>query len=185
MDINHFKKKLEEEKANIEERLSRIAERNPQNPDILYTFNEITRCIKTMRMKMLSMCLTIMKIQGDKMIMSAAGMPPALLYKREVQSTEEIVIKGMPLGTFKDYPYELQERTLAPGDTILLMSDGMPELFNKDKEMFGYKRIRDTFEEVVQKEPEDIIDHLKKVGSAWADDEDPNDDVTFVVLKVK
>jgi len=155
------------------------------NPDILFTFNEITRCIKTMHMKMLSMCLTIMKIQGNKMIMSAAGMPPALFYNREVQSTEEIVIKGMPLGTFKDYPYELQERTLAPGDTILLMSDGMPELFNKDKEMFGYKRIRDTFEEVVEKQPEDIIDHLKNTGSLWADDEDPNDDVTFVVLKVK
>jgi len=33
MDLNYFKKKLEEEKTSIEERLSRIAERNPQNPD--------------------------------------------------------------------------------------------------------------------------------------------------------
>ncbi len=156
-----------------------------QNPDIVFTFNEITRCIKTMHMKMLSMCLTIMKIKGNKLIMSAAGMPPVLLYKRDIQSVEEIVIKGMPLGTFKDFPYELQERTLAPGDTILFMSDGMPELFNKDKEMFGYKRIRDSFEEVVDKGPEDIITHLKNQGSDWADDEDPNDDVTFVVLKVK
>jgi serine phosphatase RsbU (regulator of sigma subunit) len=156
-----------------------------QNPDILFTFNEITRCIKTMHMKMLSMCLTIMKIQGNKLTMSAAGMPPALFYKRDIQSVEEIVIKGMPLGTFKEFPYEIQERTLAPGDTILLMSDGMPELFNKDKEMFGYKRIRDTFEEVVEKSPEEIIDHLNNTGLAWKSDGDPDDDVTFVVLKIK
>ena len=52
------------------------------NPDIVFTFNEITRCIKKMQMQMLSMCLTMLKIEGKQMTLSAAGMPNQDLYSR-------------------------------------------------------------------------------------------------------
>ena len=65
------------------------------------------------------------------------------------------------------------------------MSDGFPELLNNDKEMFGYKRARNLFEEVSGESPEEIITKLKSAGSEWVNDKDPDDDVTFVVIKVK
>ncbi len=37
-------------------------------------------------------------------------------------------MKGMPLGTFSDFPYTLIESEISTGDTILMMSDGFPEL---------------------------------------------------------
>jgi serine phosphatase RsbU (regulator of sigma subunit) len=94
-------------------------------------------------------------------------------------------MEGMPLGTMDNFPYELKKLELAKGDTILLMSDGFPELNNQDNEMFGYKRARNSFEEVADKEPEEIISYLKKEGTRWANDKDPDDDVTFVVIKIK
>jgi serine phosphatase RsbU (regulator of sigma subunit)/ligand-binding sensor domain-containing protein len=118
------------------------------NPDILFTFQEITRCIKHMNMQMLSMCLSILKIQGNKMQISAAGMPPALLYRSNTKTVEEIVLKGMPLGAYQDFPYELKETDVHPGDTLLLLSDGLPELFNRNKEMFGYDRVMETYKKV-------------------------------------
>ena len=48
------------------------------NPDILFSFQEITRCIKQMNFGKLSMCMTMLKIKGDKMQISTAGMPPSL-----------------------------------------------------------------------------------------------------------
>ena len=33
--------------------------------------------------------------------------------------------------------------------------------------------------------PEQIISFLKNEGAAWVDNQDPDDDVTFVVIKVK
>jgi serine phosphatase RsbU (regulator of sigma subunit) len=51
--------------------------------------------------------------------------------------------------------------------------------------MFGYKRAKNSFEEVAEKEPESIITYLKEVGSKWTKGKDPDDDVTFVVIKVK
>ena len=34
--------------------------------------------------------------------------------------------------------------------------------------MFGYKRAKNSFEEVAEKEPEEIISYLKEEGSRWA-----------------
>jgi len=122
---------------------------------------------------------------GNKIQMSAAGMPPVYIYKRESQSIEEHLIKGMPLGTFNNFPYSVVESNIESGDTILLMTDGFPELLNDKNEMFGYKRARNLFEDLVDESPEDIISKLKTAGSDWVNGNDPDDDVTFVVIKVK
>ncbi|MCJ7802558.1 MAG: SpoIIE family protein phosphatase [Candidatus Marinimicrobia bacterium] len=155
------------------------------NPDILFTFKEMTRCIKQMQFQSLAMSMTMLKIQNNKLMMSAAGMPPVYLYRNKHKILEEHLMEGMPLGTMDNFPYELKEVELFKGDTLLLMSDGFPELHNQDREMFGYKRARNSFEEVAEKEPEEIISYLQKEGTRWANDKDPDDDVTFVVIKIK
>ena len=129
--------------------------------------------------------MTMLKINDDKLLMSAAGMPPILIYNHNKKSVSEHVIKGMPLGTFDKFPYDIQETKLNRGDTVLLMSDGFPELLNSDGELYGYQRVRNSFENSAEKTPEEIIDHLKNEGSNWVRDNDPDDDVTFVVIKVK
>ena len=155
------------------------------NPNIIETFHEMTRCLKLMHLEKLSMCMTMLKIFDNKIQMSAAGMPPLFVYKQETQTIEEHVMKGMPLGTFDNYPYSLIKSEISKGDTILMMSDGLPELFNEQKEMFGYKRARNLFEDLAEKSPEDIISGLNEAGSKFVKDKDPDDDVTFVVIKVK
>jgi serine phosphatase RsbU (regulator of sigma subunit) len=155
------------------------------NPDILSTFQEFTRCIKQLNMNMISMCLSLVKIKNNLMQISAAGMPPALLYRKETQQIEEIILKGMPLGVYQNFPYQLKQTELFPGDTLLLLSDGFPEMFNKNKELFGYERVFDTYQKVAEKNPEQIIDELNNAGSNWLQNELADDDITFVVIKVK
>jgi serine phosphatase RsbU (regulator of sigma subunit) len=79
----------------------------------------------------------------------------------------------------------VKKTSLSSGDTILLMSDGLPELINQEKEIYGYKRARNKFEEIAELDSASIIDHLKEEESKWVNGNDPDDDVTFVVLKVK
>ena len=153
--------------------------------DIINTFHEFTRVIKNMRMHLMSMCLSIVKINGKALKISAAGMPPALLYRKTENKVEELLIKGMPLGAFDDFPYKLYETTLQKGDTLLLLSDGFPELFDKDMNMLGYDKVSALFSEVAEKSPEEIIEHLNRNGTNWIGDAEPDDDITFVVLKVK
>jgi len=155
------------------------------NDDILFTFSEFTRVIKEMKLHAMSMCLSLLKIRGNKLEMSSAGMPHALLFRDNNKKIEEIKLKGMPLGAVSDFPYQTQSKELFVGDTLLLLSDGLPELFNSDKEMFGYERITTEYEKVVGQTPEEIIEHMKSAGSNWVDGNEPNDDITFVVIKVK
>ena len=153
--------------------------------DIIKTFHEFTRVIKNMRMHLMSMCLSIIKINGSTLKISAAGMPPALLYRKANNKVEELVIKGMPLGAFTDFPYKLHETTLQKGDTLFLQSDGLPELFDKDMNMFGYENVTRVFSEVADRSPAEIIEHLNKIGADWIGNSEPDDDVTFVVIKMK
>ena len=145
----------------------------------------MTRCIKQMHFQNLSMCMTMIKLNSNQLRMSSAGMPPIYIYRKKTSSVEEHMFQGMPLGTMNKFPYEVRETSLGIGDTILLMSDGFPELVNVEKEMFGYKRAKRFFEEILTEAPDEIISKLKDAGSEWVKDQDPDDDVTFVVIKVK
>ncbi len=51
--------------------------------------------------------------------------------------------------------------------------------------MYGYNRTKTEFHSVGDKEPKETVDHLKNSASQWVDGKDPDDDVTFVVMKVK
>ena len=51
--------------------------------------------------------------------------------------------------------------------------------------MFSYEKTMTEFQLVGDKNPEEIIGHLKNSASTWAGNKEPDDDVTFVVIKVK
>jgi serine phosphatase RsbU (regulator of sigma subunit)/ligand-binding sensor domain-containing protein len=153
--------------------------------DMKTFFDQSSDALKKIELGRLMMAFMMIKIKSNKIEIANAGMPPLFIYRKQSKAVEEILINGMPLGAMKNFPYEIKEIDISSGDTILLISDGFPELQNINKEMFGYNRARNSFEEVAKKEPELIINYLKEVGSRWTNDKDPDDDVTFVVIKVK
>jgi serine phosphatase RsbU (regulator of sigma subunit) len=51
--------------------------------------------------------------------------------------------------------------------------------------MYDYPRIISTFEKIGHNSSQLIIDDLVKEADKWRNGNPPNDDVTFVVLKVK
>jgi phosphoserine phosphatase RsbU/P len=91
----------------------------------------------------------------------------------------------MPLGIFNDVTFRVKKVQVDSGDTILLMSDGFAERFNPRNEIIGFEETVKIFGEVAMRSPRAIIDHLVKTGDSWAAGQPQNDDITFVVLKVK
>jgi serine phosphatase RsbU (regulator of sigma subunit) len=153
--------------------------------DIKVFFEKCTRTIKQLHLGNLYMALSFVKIQSNQLVVSCAGMPPIYIYRNETKTVETILLKGMPLGAFYNFEYKDAKVKLNDGDTILLFSDGLVELFNDKKEMYDYARIISTFEKIGQKSSQLIIDDLVKEVDKWRNGNPPNDDVTFVVLKVK
>jgi serine phosphatase RsbU (regulator of sigma subunit) len=154
-------------------------------PEIVPVFNRSSRVLKEMNLRSLFMGLTMIKLNGRRMKIAAAGMPPVLIYRAETRAVEEVMIKAMPLGSIPDYPYRELERTLGCGDVVVLMSDGLPERFNREGEMFDYSRTMETLVNAATRSPREIIECLAGAGENWADGRPQDDDVTFVVLKIK
>lgn len=139
--------------------------------------------IRGMDLGRMSMALLLARIADSKVILSSAGMPPALLYRGRTRTIEELASIGMPLGTLTA-GYSDLEASLEPGDALLLMSDGFPELLDGEGEPLGYPAAEELFRAVAEEGPEEIVRHLAAAADERTGGAPPNDDITFVVVKV-
>jgi serine phosphatase RsbU (regulator of sigma subunit) len=152
--------------------------------DIPGVFAKSSRVIKEMNLRGLFMAMTMLKIKDNRLVMCAAGMPSALVFRAGAKSVEEISIRAMPWGSPFAARYEQSELTLASGDTILLMSDGFPEMFSETGEMIGDGAAAEILREAASGSPQEIINLLVETGEKWAGARPADDDVTFVVIKM-
>ena len=155
------------------------------NRGILEFFSDASRTIKDINLGRLMMAFSLLKINGKNLNYSGAGMPPMYIYRKESNKIDEIDMQGMPLGAMKNFKYNLFETELISGDCVLLLSDGYPELANDNNEQIGYERLQNQLLKIANMDPEEIIEYFKNFGSEWVNGKDPDDDVTFVVIKVK
>ena len=158
---------------------------SPPGAENLETLERISQGVKSMNLKRLYMAMTLATLNGNKLTLAAAGMPPALIYRAGENLVEEILLEGMPLGGFIGAERQEASYQLQSGDTILLMSDGLPEMLNPENEMLDYPKTKELFEEVANQSPKTIIDHLFKASTSWANGEPQADDITLVVIKIK
>jgi hypothetical protein len=70
-----------------------------------------------------------------------AGHPPVLKLDREGRVVERVGKGSYPLGIRKNTVWNPQTTTLAPGETLLFHSDGLPEARGESGEEFGDARV--------------------------------------------
>ncbi|HZP65864.1 MAG TPA: PP2C family protein-serine/threonine phosphatase [Rudaea sp.] len=108
---------------------------------------------------------------------------PALLHRRG----RHVELLGesdqIPLGVLRDHEYSNNEHELAPGDTLVLYTDGVLEARDRRDRMFGLDRLRGLVADGPQA-PEALRDEL--VAAVHAHQESPigTDDQTLLVLKI-
>ncbi|MBO0798836.1 MAG: SpoIIE family protein phosphatase, partial [Blastocatellia bacterium] len=152
---------------------------------VVETLQDASRALKQMNLRSLFMALTLVKVRGDRLYCSVAGMPPILIYRAAEGSVEEVPLRGAPLGAVSRYAYHQAEIRLAPDDVVLLMSDGLPERFNPASELFEYERTKEALSASACASPCEILDSLLRASDEWAAGRPLNDDLTLVVLKRK
>ncbi len=156
-----------------------------ETPDVTEFFHHSSRALKRMNLRSLFMAMTVARFKGYELTLSSAGMPATLIYRAATEDIEEVPLTGIPLGSMPGYRYRQQQVLLSAGDVVVLMSDGFPELFNPEDEMLDYARVRELLAEAATHSPQEIIQRFLRAGETWADGRPQDDDVTFVVVKVK
>lgn len=140
--------------------------------------------IKRMDLGRMAMALSLGRIEPGSLTLSSAGMPPVLVHRAAQRTVEEVAISATPLGTMGT-TYEEATVALSRGDTILFQSDGFPELMNDAGMQLGYGAALDAFTEAAQQATAaGVIESMARFSAQWHGEAAPNDDVTFVVVRM-
>ncbi|MBN1560820.1 serine/threonine-protein phosphatase, partial [candidate division KSB1 bacterium] len=153
--------------------------------DIVEFLARASHSLKRMGLPRLYMALAIGRFKGNTLEIAGTGLPPGLIFRSRTATVDEIPLKGVPLGGYGGGLYHRHTMILAPGDTLILMTDGFPELFNDNGEELGYDKAREIFREVAQRSPGDIIDRFNDIAVSWMNRQPQKDDMTFLALKMK
>jgi serine phosphatase RsbU (regulator of sigma subunit)/anti-sigma regulatory factor (Ser/Thr protein kinase) len=104
-----------------------------------------------------------------------------LPYVKTADGSVELRARGMPLGLMTGMAYEENETVLAPGDSLLLHSDGVVEAHSPEGVMFGFPRLKEAVAtypgggELIDRVLSDLHDHT-------GPEADQEDDITMMTL---
>jgi sigma-B regulation protein RsbU (phosphoserine phosphatase) len=113
---------------------------------------------------------------------SNAGHNPPILMDADGQARFE-ERGGVPLGMFRDSRYYEYYETIAPGQILVLYTDGVTEANNLDGQEYGRDRLVDAVRRCRDLSARKMIDFLHRDLMEWTGSRGAGDDVTFFVIK--
>ena len=92
---------------------------------------------------------------------------------------------NLPLGVREGEIYEQILTPLEPGDLVLFFSDGITEARNSARELFGVDRLEGFVRANGQRDPEDLVDGVRRAVVAFSGAERLTDDLTAVAVRME
>jgi serine phosphatase RsbU (regulator of sigma subunit) len=139
--------------------------------------------VKKVDLGILRMSLNVAYLKGTELVLSSAGMPPYFIYRAESNTTEEIMISGVPLGSFNQVTFDQIKTTFKAGDILAIISDGLAEAPNATGELFDYPRIQNIINENSNMNSQALIEKLMSEADTWLAGKHNPDDITIVIIK--
>ncbi|MEZ6065093.1 MAG: PP2C family protein-serine/threonine phosphatase [Planctomycetaceae bacterium] len=152
--------------------------------DVLVAVERINNqmCAKSVEGRFVTFVLTILDTVNHKMkCVNAGHMSP--MFRKIDGTVEEFPDDsvGVPIGVMEDFPYEVTEHDLEPGELVVLYTDGVSEAMNHASELYGMDRLRSQVRS--------LKGDVAQVGTAIREDvrshaagRPQNDDITLMVF---
>ena len=147
--------------------------------------HELNRVVKKVDLGILRMSLNIALVKDNQITLSSAGMPPYFIYRAATNTTEEIQLSGVPLGSFNDVHFDQTSTSFNSGDILVIISDGLPEAPNLVGELFDYSRVQNLIAQYGNHTADEVIKQLMIEADSWLAGNHNPDDITLVVIKHK
>lgn len=117
---------------------------------------------------------------------ASAGHDPTMVYFPDGDRFEELEGGDLPLGMMEDVQYEEYRRDgLTKGCILLIGTDGIWEMRSPDGHFYGKDRLLDLVRSHAHRPAKEIAEALEIALSAWRADLAAQDDVTFVIAKIR
>ena len=105
------------------------------------------------------------------------------ILRRASGQIERLDVGGLPFGILPDAQYESARITLAPGDWLVIFTDGLVEAVNARDEEYGETRLLMTLDAGKTLTPSDLLKRLMAELDVFVGNTPQHDDVTCMLLK--
>ena len=145
--------------------------------------NNLNSIVKRVNFGRLRMSLSVAKINNGSIELSSAAMPPTYYYNAKKNNVEEILVPNLPLGGIEGEKFDGVKKDFKKGDVVVMISDGLPELPNKEDVLLDYPKVLECIKNNCNESADEIKDALVRMSDSWADGLMNPDDITIVVIK--
>jgi serine phosphatase RsbU (regulator of sigma subunit) len=166
-----FKSAFDLESKSIHSPAALMASLNEELGNILTTGHYVTAFV------------AIIDIESLEMRFCSAGHPNQLLVRAD-GSSEELATMGFFLGMMQGVDYEEKNVTLAPGDTLVLFTDGVFESPDTADKPFGREGILRSIAARPGAGPVELSDGVLSDLLSWTEGTEASDDVTMLLAQV-
>jgi serine phosphatase RsbU (regulator of sigma subunit) len=139
-------------------------------------------CHKMVEGRFVTYVLAVLDLKTHEVTLVNAGHMSPLIRKPDgtIDEFDEEAI-GVPVGIMEDYPYETVSRKLEPGETVVLITDGVDEAMNPDGDLYTKARVVE-FVANNTSNAEELGKALLADVRKHANGRDQNDDITIMTF---
>ena len=129
--------------------------------------------------------LGIIELSTGKCIATNAGHEDVAICRKGGNFTVEKTKHGLVAGCMEGVKYKDYEFELHHGDKIFVYTDGVPEATNANEELFGLQRMEMALNEVKGRNPQGILEGVRKRINDFVGDAPQFDDLTMLCFELK
>ncbi len=131
----------------------------------------------------LTLFLGVLNIQTGTLNYCNAAHTSTLVLKENGKITELGQSHGLPLGLYPDKEYSDSNIKIEKGDTLILYSDGITEIQDSNKIIFGVERFKENVAQLLNKSPKDMVSRIEKSLEIFKGEAKQSDDISLLIFR--
>ncbi len=120
---------------------------------------------------------------SGRLMYSNAGHNWPLWWQAADGTFKELSTRGIILGAFENIELEEKRIDVAPGDILVLYTDGVTEAINAQAQEFGVSRLREVIRANATASASQVLKSILAAVDNFAGEAPPFDDLTLVIVK--
>lgn len=129
-----------------------------------------------------TLCYAVFDLKKKTVTVANSGLPYPL--RSTAEGTTQVLLPGVPLGSFGGSDYDDLTYDLSPGDVFAFCTDGVFEAVNDRGEEFGAQRLMDVVQAHRSQPAAAIVQEIFGAVTRFRTGDEQKDDMTVVVVRM-
>lgn len=125
----------------------------------------------------------VLDLATGALVYVSAGHDSPFVVRRETEMVQLTGEGGPPLGSVDEFTYPVERRQLAPGDLLLLYTDGVTEAQDANHTLYAVSRLRSALALAPKTSAKAVIEFVREDISRFVAGAEQADDITLLAVR--